>query len=258
MPPQREDRWLTGLLLLALALAFLPLGVNAAFFHYTFISYFPREFAPLLCVALQFAYFDRCHAFVSPRTSFLLRNGALYGLAMIALAAFVTGIQVTPFPPIDRDLLRWDRALGFDTAAALRWIAARPGLRGFLNACYASTDAQLALAPLIAGFAFDSRRMRVYLYAIVYSFLAGGLFYYFFPSSGPATVVPSPDFLWIQRATAMKFGQVHRFQPVTTMQGGMIAFPSFHVAWSLQLAYAALPWKRGFPFVAALNALVVV
>jgi membrane-associated phospholipid phosphatase len=56
----------------------------------------------------------------------------------------------------------------------------------------------------------------------------------------------------------MKFYQVHHFQAVTTMLGGMIAFPSFHVAWSVLLAYAALPWKKAFPFVAFWNALVIV
>jgi hypothetical protein len=258
MPLSREDRWLTGWLLLAFALALVMMGVNAVFFHYTTISYFPREFTPLICLALHFAYFDRSLMFFTPRNAFIVRNCALYGVAMIALAAFVTGLQTTPFAPIDMTLLRWDRALGFDTAAVLRWTAERPALRTFLNVCYASTDVQLALAPLIAGFAFDRRRMSVYLYAIVYAFLAGGLFYYFFPSSGPATVVPSPDFLWMQRATSMKFYLVHRFQPVTTMQGGMIAFPSFHVAWSLMLPYAALPSRRLFWPVTALNILVVV
>jgi membrane-associated phospholipid phosphatase len=258
MPLSREDRWLTGCLLVMLALSFLMMGVNAASFRYTSISYFPRLFTPLICLALQFSYFDRCYLFISPRAGFIVKSCALYGLIMIASAALVTGLQTTPFPPIDAALLRWDRALGFDTAAALRWTAARPALRAFLNACYDSTDVQLVFAPLIAGFAFDRRRLRVYLYAIVYAFLAGGLVYYFFPSSGPATVVPSPDFLWVQRATSLKFYQVHHFQPVATMLGGMIAFPSFHVAWSVLLSYAALPWRKAFPFAAVWNALVVV
>ena len=258
MPLSLEDRWLTGCVFFTLGLSFLLMGVNAAFFRYTGISYFPRELTPLICLVLQFAYFDRCHLYVSPRTSFILRNCALYGLVMIAQAVLVTGLQFTPFRPIDYSLLRWDRALGFDTAAVLRWTAARPALRAALDACYCSTDVQLILAPLVAGFAFDRRRMRVYLYATVYALLIGGLFYYFFPSSGPATVCPSPDFQWIQRATSLKFYQVHHFQEVTTALGGMIAFPSFHVAWSVLLTYAALPWKRGFWLVAAWNVLVIV
>ncbi len=69
MPLSREDRWLTSCLLLSLALALALLGVNAAIFRFTGIFYFPREFAPLVCLALQFAYFDRCSAPSSRRAT---------------------------------------------------------------------------------------------------------------------------------------------------------------------------------------------
>ena len=257
MPLSREDRWLTGLLLLALALAALLIAVNAAAFRFTGISYFPRLATPLICAALQFAYFDRCYSFISPRAGFIVKNCALYALANVALALFVSGAQFTPFPPIDLALQRWDHALHFDTAAVLTWTAAHPRLRVLLCLCYDSTDAQLALAPLIAGFAFDRRRMRVYLYAFVYSFIAGGLFYYFFPSSGPGSVYRSPYFVNVQLLTSAKFYWVHHFQEVPTIMGGMIAFPSFHVLWTVLTTYAALPSRRLFWGVAALNILVV-
>jgi hypothetical protein len=258
MPLSREDRWLTGWLLLTLAVALLLVGVNAVGLHYTGILYYPRAGFLLLCVALPVAYSGRYPAFVSPGVLCALRNWAFYALALDAMGVLVTGVQFTPFPPIDFALRRWDHALGFNTVAVLRWTAARPALRSFLNSCYDSTDIQLTLALLIATMAQDRRRMRVYLYAMVYSSLIGCLFYYFFPSSGPATVYASPDFMGIQRFAAMKFYQVHHFQKVTTMLGGMIAFPSFHVAWSVLLSYAALPYRRAFYAIAALNVLAIV
>ena len=188
----------------------------------------------------------------------MLRNGALYVLVLAALDAMVTGMQFTPFPPFDLALQRWDRALGFDTVAFLHWTAARPRSARVLELCYESTSIQLMLAPLAAGIAQDRRRMRVFLYAVVYSALIGCLFYYLFPSSGPATVYASPDFLYIQRFTSMKFYQVHHCQKLTTMDGGMCAFPSFHVAWSVSLSYSALPYKRLFYPVSALNVLAMV
>jgi hypothetical protein len=257
MPLSREDRWLTYLLILSFALTILFVLLNATTFHYTGISYFPRQSTPLICLGLQFAYFDRCYPYISPRAGFIIKNAAFYGLANIALAFFVSGLQFTPFPPIDTALQRWDHLLHFDTAAAMAWTAARPRLRWFLNLCYVSTDVQVALAPLVAGFAFDRRRMRVYLYAFVYAFLVGGLFYYFFPSSGPGTVYQSPDFAYVQLLTSAKFYWVHHRLPVTTMWGGMIAFPSFHVMWAVLTTYAALPYRKLFWPVAALNALVV-
>jgi membrane-associated phospholipid phosphatase len=257
MPPSREDRWLNFLLILSLALTLVFLAVNAASSRFTGISYFPRLLAPLLCVALQFAFFEGFYPHLSPRAGFIIKSCALYALAHIVLALFVTGLQFTPFRPIDPALQRWDRFLHFDTAATLAWTAAHPRLRTFLNLCYDSTDVQLALAPLIAGFAFDRRRMRVYLYAFAYAFIAGGLFYYFFPSSGPASVYRSPHFLNVQRLTSAKFFQVHHFQEVRSIMGGMIAFPSFHVAWAVLTTYAALPSGKIFWSVAALNVLVV-
>jgi membrane-associated phospholipid phosphatase len=257
MPPSREDRWLTGCLLLSLALTAAFVAVNAAFFRFTGICYFPRLAWPLVVPALYLSYRGPGGLLTSPRADFIVRNCALYALAHIALALYVSGLQFTPFAPIDLVLQRGDRALGFDTASTLAWTAAHPSLRAFLSLCYMSTDGQLALAPLVAGLAFDRRRMKVYLYAFVYAYLAGGLFYYFFPSSGPAGVYQSSDFLDVQRLTTLKFYQVHHFQEVRSILGGMIAFPSFHVMWAVLTTYAALPSRRLFWLVAALNVLVV-
>ena len=253
----REDKHLSYLLILSLGLALLFFLVNAAAFQFTGVADFPRESPPLICLGLQFAYFDKIYGHVSPRTGFIIRSAAFYGLANIALAFFVSGLQFTPFPPIDEALQRWDHALHFDTAAAIAWTAAHPRLRWFLDLCYMSTDVQVALAPLAAGFAFDRRRMRVYLYAFTYAFLAGGLFYYFFPSSGPASVYQCPGFAPVQLLTSAKFYWVHHRLPVTTMWGGMIAFPSFHVMWAVITTYAALPYRKLFWGIAALNVLVV-
>jgi len=91
MPVSREDRWLSLLLLLSLALTLLFVLINAAAFRFTGISYFPRESTPLICLGLQFAYFDKIYGHVSPRAGFLIRSAAFYGLANIALAFFVSG-----------------------------------------------------------------------------------------------------------------------------------------------------------------------
>lgn len=257
LPLSREDRYLSYLLILSFGLTLLFFLINAAAFHFTGISYFPRESTPLIFLGLQFAYFDKIYDHVSPRTGFIIRSAAFYGLANIALAFFVSGLQFTPFPPIDETLQRWDHALGFDTAAAIAWTAEHPLLRRFLDLCYMSTDVLVALAPLAAGFAFDKRRMRVYLFAFTYAFLIGGLFYYVFPSSGPGSVYQSPFFAPVQLLTSAKFYWVHHRLPVTTMWGGMIAFPSFHVMWAVITTYAALPYRKLFWGVAVLNVLVV-
>ncbi|MDE2142646.1 MAG: phosphatase PAP2 family protein [Elusimicrobia bacterium] len=258
MRPTREDRWLIAWLLLTLAISFVLIGLNAVTARFSGIGYFPREFTPFVFIALNSLITGLWISRRSPRTSVLLTDGGFYGLAVIASAALVTGIQYTPFAPIDSTLARWDAALGYDTVAVLARVAAHPGPRFLLNRIYESTDLLLILAPLPALIRGDRRVMRVYLHAVIYTFLIGSLFYYFFPSSGPASVFSSPDFLPVQRATYMKFVQVHTRAPVTTFLGGMIAFPSFHVAWSVLTSYAARPNRRLFAAAAAWNALVIV
>lgn len=257
MTLSREDRWLAAWLGASLAAAAVLFGVNAAFFHYTGISYFPRECWWMAFVALDLAVVGHFARERAPYAAFVSTSLAFYALIAAVMGVLTTGIQYTPFPRIDHALARADAALGWDTVAVLEFVAARPRLRWFLNGCYNSTELQLVLAPLVAAWAHDKRRLRVLLYGTVYSSFAGSLFYYFFPSSGPAGVFTSEHFMQVQRLTHLKFEQVHTFQPVTTLLGGLIAFPSFHVAWSGLVTYAALPYRRLFLFACALNALVV-
>lgn len=253
----REDRWLASWLAAALAASVVLFAVNALFFHYTGISYFPRECWWLAFAALDCAIFGHWIRERSPWTSSVAIGLAFYALTAAVMGALTTGIQYTPFPRIDALLARGDARLGWDTVAVLHWVAQRPGLRSFLNWCYNSTELQLVAAPFIPALAGDRRRLRVLLYATVYSSLAGSLFYYFFPSSGPAGVFQSPDFLQVQRLTHLKYEQVHNFAPVTTLLGGLIAFPSFHVAWSALATYAASAKRSVFVAACALNAVVI-
>ncbi|PIR15990.1 MAG: hypothetical protein COV48_11365 [Elusimicrobia bacterium CG11_big_fil_rev_8_21_14_0_20_64_6] len=257
MIPSREDRWLAGWLLAALLTAAVLFVVNAAFFHYTGISYFPRECWWLAFVALDFAIFGYWVRDRAPYASFVAISLSFYALTAAVMGVLTTAIQLTPFARIDPALARWDARLGWDTVSVLHWVAARPALRKFLNLCYNSTELQLVLAPFVAALAHDRRRLRIFLYAVVYSSFAGSLIYYFFPSSGPAGIFRSPDFLAVQRLTHLKFEQVHNFIPVKTLLGGLIAFPSFHVAWSVLVMYAASPRPRLFAAIVLLNAVVI-
>ncbi|MEK7233629.1 MAG: phosphatase PAP2 family protein [Elusimicrobiota bacterium] len=253
----REDRWLAGWLLAALLAAVALLVVNAACFHYTGISYFPRECWWLAFVALDCAIFGHWVRERSSHVSFVFVNLAFYALTVAVMGVLTTGIQYSPFPRIDPMLASWDARLGWDTVAVLHGVSQRPMLRAFLNLCYNSIELQLVVAPFVAALAHDRRRLRVFLYGIVYSSIAGSLIYYFFPSSGPAGIFQSPDFLPVQRLTQIKFEQVHHFQPVTTLLGGLIAFPSFHVCWSVLATYAALPRKKVLWALGALNVFAV-
>lgn len=252
-----EDRWLSALIAALAGIGALLVSVNAAFFHFTGISYFPRQSAALLFPALELAAFGVYIRRSSPKTAFIARNAAFYALLAMAVSILVTGIQYTPFSSIDARLAAWDRALGVDLAQVMGWTARRPRLKLALEIAYAGLNVELFAVPFAATAFQDRRRTRVYLYAVAYSSLAGCLFYYFFPSSGPGAVLTSDLFSAEQRLTSWKFSQVHHFGDVPTIQGGMIAFPSMHAVWAILLTYAALPDRRLLCAAAVFNVFVL-
>ena len=91
MPP--EDRWLAGWLLAALLLAVGLIVVNAWCFHYTGISYFPREFWWLAFAAFDLAIFGHRVRERAPYASFVSTNLAFYALTAAVMGVLATGIQ---------------------------------------------------------------------------------------------------------------------------------------------------------------------
>ncbi len=256
MSVPREDRWILGWLAACFAAAAAMIAYNALQTRYVGVSYLPRLFSPLPVAAamgLWIAYAAQGRT----REAELCADLSLYAMAMVAMAALTTGAQYAPFAPVDAALARADAALGWNGPAVAAWTAAHPVLRAALERCYFSTDLQLALAPLAATLAPDRRRRRVLIHAFVYTLLAGTLFYYFFPSSGPAGYYGGSGYAPLQFWTARKFALVHARRPGATVDGGLIAFPSFHVAWSALVVDASRGDRRALIPALLLNAAVI-
>jgi len=81
-----------------------------------------------------------------------------------------------------------------------------------------------------------------FYFLLLVSMIIGFVFYYFFPTMAPSSVIDSPYFLEEQRATALKFSQIHHYLQPTTIEGGLIAMPSFHVIWAYLCLYALRGW----------------
>ncbi|MCX5787956.1 MAG: phosphatase PAP2 family protein [Elusimicrobia bacterium] len=253
-----EDRWYMALLAVVFAAAFVLIGVNSLFLHYTGVLYLNRTLIPLLVplvIAMAYSIFARERW---PRACFVLRNGGYYTLSVVAMALLATGIQFTPFARIDPLLAVWDARLHFNLVDAMGWTNAHPLLRSLLSVGYWSIEAQLFCVPMMLLLVQDLRFTRVFVFSLLYSALIGYLFYFFFPSSGPASFYASPLFSEQQRMTYGKFYAVHHFQPVPATDAGLIAFPSFHVVWAVLLVYAG-GWNRWLILpVGLLNALMIV
>ncbi|MBI3552189.1 MAG: phosphatase PAP2 family protein [Elusimicrobia bacterium] len=240
-----------------LAVSAALIGINALWFHFTGISYFPRPAIALIAPLLEVAAFAAYARGLDARAAFVLRNYSGFLLLASAVSVMTSAIQFTPFSPIDARIAAWDSRLGVSVTGAMSWSFARPWLWSLMRASYPALNLELFLVPLAADLFLDRRRTRVFLYAVAYSYIVGGLFYYLFPSSGPASILPGELFSPEQRLTSLKFHQVHHFQEVTTLMGGMVALPSFHAVWAILLTYAAAADRRLFVPVALLNGLVV-
>lgn len=235
---RKDDRVLILFIGAVFLLGLLYILINTLTFHYTGDFYMPipwLEAIPLLFALTVLALYARE---ISPRMAFLTRTYGFYFFITVSLATLTTGIQFTPFPLIDKYLVQMDQLMGFYTIPVLNWTYAHPEIQKILNFCYDGIGYQLFITPILLGLLMDKEAVNMYFLTFLISYLIGPTIYYFFPTAGPTIIFYSPHFLISQHATSLKFYEVHHHLPVTTYDGGMIAFPSFHVFWAVLLTYA--------------------
>ena len=103
----------------------------------------------------------------------------------------------------------------------------------------------------------EGRAVMTFMFALLISYFIGTLIYYFFPTIAPAALFHSPLFTFQEHDTYIKFYEIHHHLMPTTTQGGMIAFPSFHVIWASLLIYVTRPrWWLFLPLL-AWNAILI-
>lgn len=155
-----------------------------------------------------------------------------------------TGVQYSPFPPIDPTLVKIDSYLGFHIPSLLETVARFPGFKPLLMEAYFSLKFNVLCVPLLLILLQKNKAFDEYCFLFLATAFIGFVFYYFFPSLAPASQFSSPYFFQEQYATAIKFYQIHLYATPTTLEGGLIAFPSFHVIWALigQYTSRSIPW----------------
>ena len=149
----------------------------------------------------------------------------------------LNGVQYTPFPTVDIFLGAADQALNIKETLLMNWTYAHPVLLMTLKMAYNSLIFQWLLMPLILFLLRKKRQFHFYLVTSLVAYLIGAAIYYFFPSIGPASIYTDSYFTRAQLDTVVNFKEIHQYLMVTTFDGGMIAFPSFHVLWSVITIY---------------------
>ncbi len=172
----------------------------------------------------------------------LSKELVLFFIMMSLLAFASNAVQYTPFAPVDSYLLQIDSSLHIQLTTILQWTHAHPRLQQLLVYSYDSLPYQMAFIPLLLMATKHHAQLREYYYLLLITALLGFGFYYFFPTTGPASIIDSPYFGELQKATGLKFMQIHGHKKPSTLEGGLIALPSFHVIWACLSLYLVRVW----------------
>jgi len=173
----------------------------------------------------------------------VVQNIALLYASIALIAILTAAVQFTPFQPIDSMLIVWEQKLGIDMADIMSWTAQHPLFKTLLIKSYDSIALQMSLLPFVLCFFGFTDKLREYYCLMLISAIIGFVFYYFFPTTAPASNIISPYFSTEQLDTGLKFRQIHAYISPTTVDGGMIAMPSFHVIWAWLCLYLSRAWR---------------
>lgn len=193
----------------------------------------------------------------SPRSSTFIWGLGLFFWSVFVNLVCTNGLQSTPFPPIDDTLVKIDQWIGINTPAIMAWTHNHPHIHHMLNTFYDILTLELLFIPIFLALFNARKAIGVFFIAELSSFFVGGAIYYFFPTMAPSGVFHSPYFSIAQHDTSLRFYQVHHFIQCTAADGGLIAFPSFHVIWAILLANACRAKKIFFYPMICLNIIII-
>lgn len=234
------------------------IAINNTVTHYIGNQYVPYEqyylIVPLiLMLAGSYLMTDWDSIF----TNLMKRTIFLY-LFLCLLIFFTTAIQYTPFSPIDSALKQIDGFLLVDTNALLNWVYQHPLLSDLLTLSYAALNWELVFVFCLIVLTNDEKSSYEFYFIMLFTALIGFVFYYFFPTLAPASLIQNNHFFKQQYDTALKFHEIHQHMKPSTLEGGLIAMPSFHSIWALLCQYYLRRWPLLWFIALPLNALILV
>ena len=231
-------------------------AVNALFYQYPGNNYFPPN-TFFMAVTLVLLYLGFLLQMGSKSKPAAITKELIYFYLMMVILTFTTNaIQYTPFPTIDRQIFAFETAMHINIGTILSWTTAHPILKHALELIYDSLPYQMIYIPLFIILMGQVDAIRQYYFFMLFSALLGFSFYYFFPTSAPASIIDNPYFSNFQKATNLKFSQIHHHIPPTTIDGGMISFPSFHAIWAWFCLYLIRGWPVIFFILLIINMLL--
>lgn len=232
-------------------------AVNFFSYHYPGNNYFPPNiFFIALSLMLMYAGF----ALQFGPSSYLaatIKETIYFFLVMCVLALSTNAAQYTPFPTIDKHIVGLEASLHIDMQALISWTHTKPMLKKLLEFIYNTLPFQMTYFPILLIIMKRWDTIREYYFLLLVSAIIGFSFYYFFPTTAPASIIPGHYFSEAQRATGLKFIQIHQHIQPSTIDGGLIALPSFHVIWAWFCLYILRSWPVALVIMLPINSLLI-
>jgi hypothetical protein len=249
--------WLNAGLFSVLCL--IALFRNSLFDHYIVSSVLPFDQILYFEVTLWLVSCGLHLQFNPVNQASRFLNELLIGLLVFTLVlSGVNAIQFTPYAPIDKTMVLWDRFLHVNVLVWVSWLHTWPKLKSGLTLVYQSLTLALFSVPLLLIFTRRYAILHEFYRLLLISATLGYLVYYFFPTNGPASVFGGTYFTSDQYAVAVRFNEIHHHLVPSAVVAGIIAFPSFHVIWGWFVVYSVRCWKTLFIVLSCWNAVLVV
>ena len=181
----------------------------------------------------------------------------IYIIFVMILTFSSNAIQYTPFKPIDHHIIALEQWLHLNGPAYMSWIYQQGALQQNFEYLYQIIGLELLALPIAAILLKKYSYLYEYYFLMLVTAFLGYVFYYFFPTTGPASMFHLPYFSEEQLATGLKFREIHQYKQPSTMAGGMIAMPSYHVIWSCLIAYCVRFQPIVCTIVVVMNTLII-
>ena len=244
-----------GLLLSLLSISAIVL--NLFVYHFPGNNYLPYN-TRAVAYSLFLVYGGCLLQFGKASQQIKILNEVIFYYVVIALIAIATNAaQYTPFPVIDKKILAFESTFHINMNDIMSWTYTKPLFKRLLTFSYTTLPYQIAYFPLIVIATRRWQYIREYYFLLIISAIIGFSFYYFFPTTAPASIISNQYFTEEQHATGLKFTQIHQGIQPSTLEGGMISLPSFHVIWAWFCLYILRGWPIGFIIMLPINLLLV-
>ena len=247
---------LLGVVCLLLICSTAALLVNGCITHFPGNNYFPRHTLTnallliLIYIGCKLQYGEKA----AMTRALYEMNQYYFSMALVVLAT--TAVQFTPFSPIDSFLVQFNKPNQWYKTLII-WTHAHTQLHQVLTWVYASLSYEMIIIPLSLIVFKQTNLLREYYFLLLTSAWLGFSVYYFFPTTAPASLWPDVPFSSEQYATGLKFYQIHHYIKPTTLAGGMVAFPSFHIIWAWLCVYVTRQWPKLFKALCVYNLVLV-